>query len=93
VLTAVARQRQAAGQVEVELDLGPGFGERAQGGPPPITSPGLGHLLDALGRAYDVFGFGRAGGGDVVFRELVLAQIIGPVSGTPIGPVTGNGLY
>jgi hypothetical protein len=40
----------------------------------------MGHLLDALGRAYDVLGFGRASGGDVVFRELVLARIIEPVS-------------
>jgi hypothetical protein len=32
----------------------------------------MGHLVDTPGRAYDVLGFGRATGGDVVFRELVL---------------------
>jgi len=40
----------------------------------------MGHLLDALGRAYDVLGFGRASGGDAMFRELVLARIIEPAS-------------
>jgi hypothetical protein len=34
------------------------------------------HLLDALGRAYDVLGFGQATAGDEVFRQLVLAWII-----------------
>jgi hypothetical protein len=40
----------------------------------------MGHLWDALSRAYDVLGFGRAAGGDEVFRQLVLARIIEPVS-------------
>ena len=40
----------------------------------------MGHLLDALGRAYDVLGFGRATAGDEVFRQLVLARIIEPAS-------------
>ena len=40
----------------------------------------MGHLLDALCRAYDVLGFGQATGGDEVFRQLVLARIIEPVS-------------
>jgi hypothetical protein len=78
VLKAVARQRLAAGQGE--LDLGPGFGGRGPSGPLPITSSRMGHLLDALGRAYEVLGFGRASGGDVVFGELVLARIIEPAS-------------
>lgn len=61
------------------LDLGPGFGG-GRGGPLPITSSRLGHLLDGLARGYDVLGFGRAAGGDEVFRDLVLARIIEPVS-------------
>jgi hypothetical protein len=36
----------------------------------------MGHLLDALGRAYDMLGFGQATGGDEVFRQLVPARII-----------------
>jgi len=78
VLKAVARQRLAAGQGE--LVLGPGFGGRAAGGPLPIVSSRVAHLVDALARGYDVLGFGRAAGGDEVFRQLVLARIIEPVS-------------
>jgi hypothetical protein len=65
------------------LDLGTGFGSGGsggRGGALPITSSRMGHLLDALGRGYDVLGFGRATSGDVVFRDLVLARIIEPVS-------------
>ena len=40
----------------------------------------MGHLHDALSRAYEVLGFGRAAGGDEVFRQLVLARIIEPTS-------------
>ena len=40
----------------------------------------MGHLWDVLSRAYDALGFGRAAGGDEVFRQLVLARIIEPVS-------------
>jgi Transposase DDE domain len=40
----------------------------------------MSHLLDGLGRGYDVLGFGRATGGDEVFRQLVLARIIEPAS-------------
>jgi Transposase DDE domain len=78
LLKAVARQRLAAGQGE--LELGPGFGGQGTGGPLPVTSTRMGHLLDALGRAYDVLGLGRACGGDQVFRQLVLARIIEPAS-------------
>jgi hypothetical protein len=77
LLKAVARQRLAAGQGV--LDLGPGFGGGG-GGPLPITSSRMGCLLDALSRGYDVLGFGRASGGDDVFRDLVLARVIEPVS-------------
>jgi hypothetical protein len=77
ILRAVARRRLAAGQGV--LDLGPGFGSGGRG-PLPITSSRMGHLLDALARAYDVLGFGRAASGDEVFRQLVLARIIEPAS-------------
>src|SRR6516225_4548725 len=77
LLKAVARQRLAAGQGV--LDLGPGFGAGG-GGPLPIRSSRMGCLLDALCRAYDVLGLGAANGGDEVFRDLVLARIIEPVS-------------
>jgi len=77
MLKAAARQRLAAGQGV--LELGPGFGSGA-GGPLPITSSRMGVLLDALDRGYDVLGLARAAGGDEVFRQLVLARIIEPVS-------------
>ena len=40
----------------------------------------MGCPLDALDRAYRVLGLDRAAGGDEVFRQLVLARIIEPVS-------------
>jgi Transposase DDE domain len=76
LLKAAARQRLAAGQGELEL----GLDMAAAGGPLPITASRMGCLLDALSRAYDVLGFGRAAGGDEVFRGLVLARVIEPVS-------------
>ena len=76
LLKAAARQRLAAGQGELDLGLAVG----APGGPLPITSSRMGHLHDALSRAYEVLGFGRASGGDEVFRQLVLATIIEPTS-------------
>jgi hypothetical protein len=78
LLKAAARQRLAAGQGA--LDLGPGFGAAGGGGPLPITSSRMGHLLDGLAWGYEVLGFGRATGKDEVFRDLVLARIIEPVS-------------
>jgi hypothetical protein len=74
-LRAAAQQRVAAGQAELDLGLEP-----AGGGPLPITSSRMGHLLDALDRAYRVLGLEEAAGGDEVFRHLVLARIIEPVS-------------
>jgi len=76
LLKAAARQRVAAGQGELDLGLDAG----APGGPLPITASRMGCLLDALSRAYDVLGLGGASGGDVVFRDLVLARIIEPAS-------------
>jgi Transposase DDE domain len=76
-LKAAARQRLAAGQGELELGLPAGA---SPGGPLEIISSRMGHLLDALCRAYDVLGFGQAAAGDEVFRQLVLARIIEPAS-------------
>src|SRR6516165_3965140 len=75
-LKAAAQERVAAGQLELDLGLGgPG-----PGGPLPITSSRMGHLLDALERAYRLLGLEDAAGRDGVFRQLVLARIIEPVS-------------
>ena len=73
-LKAAARQRLAAGQLELGLGLEP-----AGGSPLPITSSRMGHLLDAPEHAYRVLGFENAAGGDEIFRD-VLARIIEPVS-------------
>ena len=82
LLKAVARQRLAAGQGELELGLERTEPARrgAGGGPLPITSSRMGHLLDALAHVYRVLGFADAAGGDEVFFQLVLARIIEPVS-------------
>jgi Transposase DDE domain len=79
LLKAAARQRLAAGQGELDLGLQPA-GAGWGGGPLPITSSRMGHLLDALEHAYRVLGLERAAAGDKVFRDLVLARIIEPVS-------------
>jgi Transposase DDE domain len=76
VLKAAARQKLAAGQGVLDLGLEAG----TQGGPLPIISARMGHLLDALSHAYDVLGFPAAAGGDEVFFQLVAARIIEPVS-------------
>jgi Transposase DDE domain len=76
LLKAAARQRLVAGQGELDLGMDAG----AAGGPLPITASRMGCLLDALSHAYDVLGFGGAIGGDEVFRDLVLARMIEPVS-------------
>jgi hypothetical protein len=78
LLKAAARQRLAAGQGELDLGLRPDAA--AGGGPLPITSSRMGHLLDALAHAYRVLGLEEAAGGDEVFRGLVLARIIEPTS-------------
>jgi len=74
-LKAAARQKIAAGQQELDLGLQP-----AEGGPLPITSSKMSHLVDSLERAYRVLGLEEAAGGDEVFRQLVLARIIEPGS-------------
>jgi hypothetical protein len=78
LLKAVARQRLAAGQGELDLRLA---GSPANGGVVlPVTSSRMGHLLDALSRGYGALGFGAATGRDEVFRALVLARVIEPTS-------------
>jgi Transposase DDE domain len=77
LLKAVARQRLAAGQGE--LDLGLGVSADA-GGPLQIVATRMGPLWDALSMAYDVLGFDAATEDDQVFRRLVLARIIEPTS-------------
>jgi hypothetical protein len=74
-LKAAASQRIAAGQMELDLGLA-----AAGGSPLPITSSRMGHLLAALERGYRVLGLEEAAGRDEVFRHLVLARIIEPVS-------------
>jgi hypothetical protein len=76
LLKAAARQKLAAGQGELDL----GLDTWAPGGPLPITSSRMGHLLNGVSRAYDVLGFGQATGGDEVFFQLVAARVIEPVS-------------
>ena len=67
----------AGGQEEFSLGL---EADGRAGGPLPITSSRMGHLLDTLERAYRVLGLEDAAGGDDVFRHQVLARIIEPVS-------------
>jgi len=64
-LRAVAGQRIAAGQLELDL----GLEDAGSAGPLPITSSRMGHLLNALGRGYRVLGLEDAAGGDEVFRS------------------------
>ena len=75
-LRAAARERLAAGQGELDL----GLETPGPGGPLPITSSRMGHLVDALERAYRALGLEDAAGGDEVFRQLVVARIIEPAS-------------
>jgi hypothetical protein len=77
LLTAVARQRIASGQGELDLGLEAG---PHSGGPLPITSSRMGRLWDALSHAYEVLGLDAGAAGDEVFRQLVPARIIEPTS-------------
>jgi hypothetical protein len=78
LLKAVARQRLAAGQQELDLRLPDSPAN--QGAALPIRSSRMGQLLDALSRAYHALGFAAATGRDEVFKALVLARIIEPTS-------------
>ena len=75
-LKAAARDRLAAGRAELDL----GLGSPGRGGPLPITSSRMGHLVDAIERAYRVLGLEDAADGGEAFRHLVLARIIEPAS-------------
>ncbi len=78
-LRAAGKQRIEDGQVQ--LDLGLEVAAVAEsGGPLEIASTRMGHLWDALCRAYDALGFDEAAGADEVFRQLVLARIVEPTS-------------
>jgi hypothetical protein len=82
-LKAVARQRLAGGQGELDLHLGDeGDALAASGscGPLQIVSSRMTPLWDALCSAYDQLGFDAATSDDEVFRQLVLARIIEPTS-------------
>jgi len=82
-LKAAAAQRLAAGQAQLDLGLGIVAGGAATDGTSgalPIVSSRMGHLIDALNRAYDALGFDIATGRDEVFRQIVLARIIEPTS-------------
>jgi hypothetical protein len=71
-LKAAARQRLAQGQGVLDL----GLDSVASSGPLQVVSSRMGHLWDALCRAYYVLGFDQAAQGDAVFRDLVLARVI-----------------
>lgn len=74
MLKAIARQRLAGGQEELDLgldDAGP-----AAGGPLEIARSRMEHLWNALFHAYAALGFDAASEGDEVFRQLVLARVI-----------------
>jgi hypothetical protein len=75
-LKAAANQRLAQGQGELDL----GLGAASPAGPLEITSSRMGHLWEALCRAYDLLDLDEAARGDEVFRDLVLARIIEPTS-------------
>jgi hypothetical protein len=78
-LKAAAKQRIEEGQAELDLGLEVAAAA-ASGGPLEIAGTRMGHLWDALSRAYDALGFAEAAQGDEVFRQLVLARIIEPTS-------------
>ncbi len=83
VLKAAARQRLNAGWRELDLGLGGAAGAgwaAGVAGALPITGSRMGHLWNALNRAFEALGFQAACGGDEVFRDLVLARIIEPTS-------------
>ncbi len=79
-LKAVARQRLAGGQGELDLGVDTGALAAAGSGPLQIASTRMTPLWEALCSVYDQLGFGAATDMDEVFRQLVLARIIEPTS-------------
>ena len=84
LLKAVARERLAAGQGVLDLQMqAPAASSDVVALPPgalPIRSSRMGHLGDGLAGVFERLGLGEAAGGDAVFRALVLARIIEPSS-------------
>jgi hypothetical protein len=78
-LKAAAKQRIADDQAELDLGLEVAAAA-ASGGPLEIAGSRMGHLWDALVRAYDALSFADAAKSDEVFRQLVLARLIEPTS-------------
>lgn len=74
-LKAIAEQRIHEGQDELDFGVSAGVG-----GPLPITSTRMTHLVDALVTGYEALGFEEATQSDSVFRGLVLARLIEPSS-------------
>ena len=66
----VARQRLAAGQVELDL----GLDTVAAAGPLEIVSSRAGHLWDPLCRGYDTLGFTDAADGDETSHAFNLSS-------------------
>lgn len=80
-LKAVAQQRLAGGQGELDLGMDTDTAAAGDGsGPLQIASSQMTPLWQALCAAYDQLGFDTATGSDEVFRQLVLARIIEPTS-------------
>jgi hypothetical protein len=82
LLKAVAAQKIAAGQDELDLGLDlagpvpkPGRGARL-----PVTASRAEVLIDVLNAGFDALGLDDASGQDEVFRQMVLARIIEPTS-------------
>jgi hypothetical protein len=84
VLKAVARERLAAGQGVLDLQVVAPAGSSDVGvlpaGALAIRSSRMGHLGDALAGVFERLGFAEAAGRDAMFRALVLARIIEPSS-------------
>src|SRR6185503_14563611 len=76
-LKAAARQRLAEGQGALDLGIDT---TGTDGAPLELLATKSSYLWEALCTAYRVLGFDAAVGGDVVFRDLVLARIIEPTS-------------
>jgi hypothetical protein len=85
LLKTVARERLAAGQCVLDIELPtPGVPGVEVGSLPagalPIRSSRMGHLGQALTGVYERLGIEQAAARDSVFRALVLARIIEPTS-------------
>jgi len=79
-LKAAAAHRLAGAQDQLALALGLGAGSTLRGGALPITSSRMGHLWEALERAYTAIGLDAATESDPVFKGLALARIVEPTS-------------